>query len=1513
MITGDEPQAERSAVEQMTVLQGFRLSVQQRRLWSLSAAETGQPYISRGTVRIEGPLDERLLRSAVADAVARHESLRTTFRYLPGMAVPLQVIAEAAVDWQASAEACTFDLERGPLLRAHLTASGPQSFLLTLTCPALCADAAGLALLAGEIATLYAAAHGEEGITADVMQYVDISEWQNEALDSADTEAARDRWRRLDLSGVAGLYLPGEAPAPGAFAPASRPLDLLPGEDLDRLGFRGEDVLLAAWQALLSRLTGHRDLVLGVVGDGRGYEELAGVIGPLTKVLPVPCRVEGTVPFSALVEANRTAVADALEGQELFAWEQLPAVDGFLPFCFEAGALPQPWPAGGVLLTVDGLESCCDRFRVRLRCWRHSGRLAAALDYDRSAFGAAEAERLAGSLLELLAAVVAWPDRAVGDLPVIAAAERQQLLVALNDTGADLPVAGLYEMFEAQARRSPQRVAVRAEESSVTYAELSARAGQLAETLARLGVGPEVPVAVHLDRSPELVVGLLAVLRAGGAYLPLDPGYPRDRLALTLEDACPAVVLTHSRWAASLPDAGIPTLFLDREGLAAEGPGSAALRPVDPDHPAYVIYTSGSTGRPKGVTVSHRAIANRLLWMQRDFPLTPDDRVLQKTPFTFDASIWEIFLPLFTGAEMVLARPGGHRDSAYLVSEIAARGITVLQLVPSHLRVFLDQPDVERCRSLRRVFCGGEALSLDLQRRFFSHLSADLHILYGPTEASIDVTSWHCEPGDEQPAIRIGRPIANTRIHLLDASFQLVPEGQIGELFISGAGLARGYLGRFDLTAERFLPDPFAAQPGLRLYRTGDLARWLPDGSLAFLGRVDHQVKVRGFRIELGEIEASLVDLSEVRAAVVLLTGDAMASHLAAFIVPAQGQQASAGALRERLRHKLPEHMVPATFTFVERFPLTANAKLDRAALAALEEVAEAAGAPARTPVEEMLTGLFAELLGRDRVGAGDDFFDLGGHSLLATQVVSQVRQVFRVELPLRSVFQAPTAAALAALVEQARQDGAAARLPPLVPSVRTGDAPLSYAQQRLWFLDQMAPGSAAFNIPTAVLLSGALDLGALEHGFREIVRRHEALRTVVDGSVEPPVQRVLARPAAGIPLVDLAGLPQTSRQAESLRLAEMEARLPFDLARGPLVRITALRTAERSHIVLLTLHHIIADGSSTRILVRELAALYGALLAGEAPQLPPPPLQYSDFAAWQRSWLAGDALDQEIAYWRSQLAGAPQLLTLPADRPRPRVPSGRGGQRSERLPEDLVAALAALVRRERVTQFMVLMAAFQVLLRWMTRQDDLVVGTDVASRNRAELEGVIGFFVNQLALRADLSGDPTFRELLSQVREAALSAYAHQDLPFDKLVDALNPERHLSHAPIFQVKVNYQEHPARDLEFPGLTWRLLPVESGRAQLDLILNLIRDEDGIEASMEYSTDLFEGDTISRALESYKDLLELVAEGGETRISALASLLSERDQQRRLTRQRERNASLRQGLSRGMRRIASAVEG
>ncbi|HZF08985.1 MAG TPA: amino acid adenylation domain-containing protein, partial [Thermoanaerobaculia bacterium] len=898
------------------------------------------------------------------------------------------------------------------------------------------------------------------------------------------------------------------------------------------------------------------------------------------------------------------------------------------------------------------------------------------------------------------------------------------------------------------------------------------------------------------------------------------------------------------------------------------------------------------TGRPKGAVNTHRGIANRLLWMQELYRLEPGDRVLQKTPVSFDVSVWELFWPLATGARLVLARPGGHQDGTYLLRTIAERRITTLHFVPSMLRVFLDTPGIadEIGSCLKHVIASGEALGPDLERRFhdlFAATPAALHNLYGPTEAAVDVTFWRCRTDGEGEPVPLGRPAANTVIRVLDRDLRAVPAGVAGELAIGGLQLARGYWRRPELTAERFVPDA-DGEAGQRLYRTGDLARFRSDGILEYLGRIDHQVKLRGFRIELGEIEAALLAHPQVREAAVLLCDDPrLGERLVAYVAPEPGSEPGAGELRGDLGGRLPEHMVPSAFVLLPTLPLTANGKLDRRALSKIEvERGRAESLAPRTPVETALCEIWAGVLGLPRVGVESNFFDLGGHSLLATQVMSRIRQVLGVQLPVRSLFEAPTVAQLARQVEEAEQQAvakAAARpILPIARVLRDGDLPLSFAQQRLWFIDQLDPGNPTYNIPCALELKGELAVTALRRSFGEVVRRHEVLRTTFSSSTRGSrgtVQRIAPHrplPPSFMPVVSLAGLPAEVRRAEARRLAAAHARHRFDLRSGPLLKLLLLGLGAREHILLVTLHHIVADGWSARVLLHELEVLYGAFRRGAPSPLPELPIQYVDFAVWQRQWLSGDVLAAQLAYWQNQLAGAPRRLELPTDRPRPAVPSHRGAGVTVHFKGRLSQALAALGQGERATPFMTLLAAFGVLLGRSANQERVLVGTPIANRNRREIEGLIGFFVNTLVLSVDLSGAPTFRQLLGRVRQEALGAFTHQDLPFERLVDAVDPDRDPRQSSLFQVMFALQNAAGEEPHLAGLTTRAFQVSQKTSKFDLTLALTAEADRIDGAVEYSSDLFDARTIERTMRRLETLLLAIVDGADRPISDLPLL-------------------------------------
>ncbi|MBV9927464.1 MAG: amino acid adenylation domain-containing protein [Acidobacteria bacterium] len=1200
----------------------------------------------------------------------------------------------------------------------------------------------------------------------------------------------------------------------------------------------------------------------------------------------------GSPALKELGRENALTVAVGLDGEKTFRQLLLDVRAALL----EAYA-NQRYPVGRLLkdLGQGGAGRKCPLFDVSLALAsihggmpdvgqdvsiefvEEAGALKAEARYNPAVYDPETIRRFTAHYLNVLRAGVAATGRRLHELPLLGAEERHELLVLRNETVRDFgPERCLHEWVEAQVELTPDAVAVISEEEQVTYAELNRRANRLARRLRELGVGPDVPVGVCVERSVEMVVGLLGVLKAGGAYVPLDPEYPQERLAFMLENTGARVLLTQQRLVEVLPPFEGRVLCLDAEEEAADDgqPEENPRSGVKGDNLAYVIYTSGSTGRAKGVMIAHRSICNRVLWTLDRYPLGPSDRLLQKTPFTFDASVWELFAPLMSGAQLVMARPGGHRECAYMAGVIAAKQVTFLQLVPSMLQVFLSEAAAGDCRSLRHVFCGGEVLPAQLQERFHERLGAELHNLYGPTEVSIDATSWDCERDRPRQVVPIGRPIANMRVYVLDEELEPVPVGVVGELYVAGVGLARGYLERPDLTAEKFIPDPYSPGGGGRLYRTGDHVLARGDGSIEYVGRGDGQVKVRGFRIELGEIETALARHESVREAVVTAREDEPGEkRLVAYVVAVHGHEAAAAELRAHLRKELPEYMVPSAFVELERLPLNANGKLDRHALPApgnqRPELEYAFAAP-RTVHEELLAEVWARVLGVERVGIHDNFFDLGGHSLLATQIVARAREVFRLELPLRSLFEHPTVAGLAAHIATHVGTGHDTEEPPIEKVARTGDLPLSFTQQRLWLLDQLKPGSSVYNLLTVLRLRGALDVDALEQSLSEIVRRHEVLRTSFPIRGGQPVQAIAPPQPVRIPVRDLRHLADGTQEAEAQRMTQEEGQLPFDLATGPLLRVSLLRLRDDEHLALVTLHHIISDGWSVGRLVDEVATLYDAYRQGHPSPLAELPIQYGDYAVWQRGWLQGEVLGEQLAYWRRQLGGALPALDLPTDRPRPAVQSFRGANQWLYLSEELTAALKKQCLQEGVTLYMLLLAAFQTLLHRYTGQDDITVGSPIANRRRPEIEPLIGCFINTLVMRTDLSGDPTFRELLGRVRETSLAAYAHQDVPLELLAETLRPEREANYAPFFRVVFALQNAPLRALELPGLTLSALELDGGSTQFDLILSLVESGGQLKGTLTYSTDLFDADTVAEMLRHFRLLLEAVVANPDRRL-------------------------------------------
>jgi amino acid adenylation domain-containing protein len=1516
----DENSADDPFAEEVFV---FPLSFAQRRLWFLHQLEpAGAAYNMPFASRLTGRLNTPALEAAFNEIVARHEILRTNFEVLDGE--PAQVVGaaerrlvqplidlshmayaerEAELRRLASEESGKpFDLTADALLRVVLVRMKEEEHILLVTLHHIVADGWSVGVLFREVVAFYEAkCEGREATLAELsIQYADYAGWQREWLRGEVLERQLAYWRRQLADLPPALNLPTDKPRPAVQtfdgAHESFVLSRALTERLDELcrreGATRYMVLLAAFQVLLARYTGEDDIVVGTPVAGRNRRELEPLIGFFVNTLVLRTNLDGRPDFTEVLRRVREVSLGAFAHQdvpfEMLVEELQPERDLSRTPLFQVMFGFQNTPEADFNLpqlkfSPVEIENEKARFDLTFDAEESDGRIYLTLSYSTALFVADTIRRMIAHLRLLLEGIATGAKLPISQLPLLAQTERRQILFGWNETGRDFTPECIHRLFETQVERTPGATAVVFEDEQLSYEELNRRANQLTRYLAAREVRAESTVGVFMERSVDLVVAVIGILKAGGAYVPLDLALPAQRLSFMFEDARLSLVITQEHLAARLPARREHLICLDaeRHAIANERTENPHAR-VAPASLAYVMYTSGSTGQPKGTMIEHRSVVNFLHWANRTLTSSAADILPQIASLSFDASLIQLLAPLVRGGKVWMLSDDAARQPERLLGEIRTRARVTLNCVPSLWKALLDVVEADAVsfagESLTRLLLGGERIDAALVERTL-HVFPQVEIwnLYGPTEITSNSNLARILSPDD---ITIGRPIDNTQVYLLSADLEPVPVGVAGSIYVGGAGLARGYLQRPDLTAERFIPDPFSPRAGARLYHTGDLARRLPDGRVVFLGRADQQVKVRGLRIELGEIESLLAAHRAVRAAAVVAAEDRRGeTRLVAYVVSEPGQVADARSLQSFLKEKLPVYMLPGAFVFLERMPLTPGGKVNRRALppaeaAPLEE--DSAPEPPRTPVAEILTTVWAELLHLDGVGMQDNFFALGGHSLLATQVVSRVRRIFGVDLPLRSLFETPTLDALATHIEALLKAGGSVAAPAIERierSERSAALPLSYAQQRLWFIQQLDPDSAAYNIPAAVRMHGRLDIAALERVLSEIVRRHEILRTAfafVDGS---PVQ--LAAPDGNTTLSqrDLSG--REDRESEASRLVREEARRPFNLSEGNLFRATLVRMEEEEHILLVTLHHIVADGWSVELLVREVAALYEALKDERESPLAELSIQYADYAVWQREWLRGEVLERQLAYWRRQLADIPPALDLPTDYARPPVKTFNGATCSITLAAHVTEALTALSRREGATRYMVLLAAFQALLARYTGEDDIVVGAPVAGRSRAETESLIGLFVNMLVLRTDHSGNPTFRELLKRVREVALGAYMHQDLPVEMLVDELKPERSLGHAPLFDIGFDFlplsleQER----LELSGLTLSAVESDTDTAKFDLVLKFVETSRGLVATLNYSTDLFAATTITRMLAHLEVLLEAIALDAERPLSEL----------------------------------------
>ncbi len=1511
------------------------LSFAQQRIWFLDQLEPGSPaYNIPTSVRLKGELNIAALEQTFNEIVRRHEALRTTFSMVDDKLaqiisqpdrLELKVLdigamgeaeRESEANRLATLEAKSpFDLARGPLLRISLIKLADLDHVLLVSMHHIISDGWSVGVLIKEVATLYEAycAGAPSPLVELPIQYADYAVWQREYLQAEVLDEQIQYWKKQLAGAPPVLELPTDRarPALQSYRGGRRRLSI-PKRVTERLEEIGQEqeatiymVLMAGFQVLMMRYSGQKDIVIGTPIAGRTRGELEGLIGFFVNTLVMRGDMRGNPRFTEMVRRVRGVALGAYGHQEV-PFERLVEELGVEREMSHAPVFQvmmglQNAPRGesqqvrGLKLSRIGGERGTSKFDMTMGLIETGEGIAGTVEYNTDLYDEATIERMIRHYERMMERIGVDEEQRVMEIEMLGEDERRQILEEWNETRRDYPTNYcIHELFQQQVERTPNAVAVKYEEEEVTYEELNRRANQLAHYLQGLGIGPEVLVGICVERSIEMIVGLLGVLKAGGAYVPLDPQYPINRLSMMIEDAAIVVLLTQEQLIDSLPAQHLQLVCLDEwEEIAAysdANPESGA----EPNNLAYVIYTSGSTGKSKGVLLEHSGLNNLAKAVIDEIGLSDRSRVLQFASFSFDASVFEVFITLIAGGRLVLSKAERLMPGPELMRLMKEEGITTVTLPPTALAVM----DVEG-REVETVVAAGEALPSEVARRWAR--AGRLINAYGPSEATVCASMGEC--GEESERVTIGKAISNVEMYILDEEMNPVGKGIIGDIYIGGAGVGRGYKGRAELTAESFVPHPYSREGGERLYRTGDKGRYVGEGRIEFVGRKDNQVKVRGYRIELGEIETALMKEGRVREAVVIAREEAGGEkRLVGYVVAEEGEQISTTEIREHLRESLPEYMIPGVFVMMEEMPVSPNGKIDRKALPDPDrrrpELEKQYQEPT-TELERQLVGLWEQSLGVDRVGINDNFFELGGDSILAAIFINKLQEVLGEYVYVVAIFDAPTVAQLSEYLianypqavnrmcgiettqinghGQGDESGRSEQFQPIKRVSREKGLPLSFAQQRLWFLDQLEPNSSFYNVATAVRLNGHLNTHALEQTFNEIIRRHEILRTTFEMIEGQPLQVIQPSLSVSLEPIDLGAMGEAERESEANRLATLEAKSPFDLARGPLLRVSLIKLADLDHVLLVSMHHIISDGWSVGVLIKEVATLYEAYCAGAPSPLVELPIQYADYAVWQREYLQAEVLDEQIQYWKKQLAGAPPVLELPTDRARPALQSYRGGRRRLSIPKRVTERLEEIGQEQEATIYMVLMAGFQVLMMRYSGQKDIVIGTPIAGRTRGELEGLIGFFVNTLVMRGDMRGNPRFTEMVRRVRGVALGAYGHQEMPFERLVEELGVEREMSHAPVFQVMMGLQNAPrGESQQVRGLKLSRIGGERGTSKFDMTMGLIETGEGIAGTVEYNTDLYDEATIERMIRHYERMMERIGVDEEQRVMEIEML-------------------------------------
>ncbi|WP_407568092.1 non-ribosomal peptide synthetase DhbF [Bacillus subtilis] len=1487
----------------------YSLTGAQTGIWFAQQLDPDNPiYNTAEYIEINGPINIALFEEALRHVIKEAESLHVRFgenmdgpwqMINPSPDVQLHVIdvssepdpEKAALNWMKADLAKPVDLGYDPLFNEALFIAGPDRFFWYQRIHHIAIDGFGFSLIAQRVASTYTALI--KGQTAKGRSFGSLQAILEEDTDYRGSEQyEKDRQFWLDRFADASEVVSLADRAPRTSNSFLRHTAYLPPSDVNALKeaaryFSGSwhEVMIAVSAVYVHRMTGSEDVVLGLPMMGRIGSASLNVPAMVMNLLPLRLTVSSSMSFSELIQQISREIR-SIRRHHKYRHEELRRdlkLIGENHRLFGPQINLMPFDYGldfaGVRGTTHNLSAGpVDDLSINVYDRTDGSGLRIDVDANSEVYSESDIKLHQQRILQLLQTASAGEDMLIGQMELLLPEEKEKVISKWNETAKSEKLVSLQDMFEKQAVLTPERIALMCDDIQVNYRKLNEEANRLARLLIEKGIGPEQFVALALPRSPEMVASMLGVLKTGAAYLPLDPEFPADRISYMLEDAKPSCIITTEEIAASLPDnLAVPELVLDQavtqEIIKRYSPENPDVS-VSLDHPAYIIYTSGSTGRPKGVVVTQKSLSNFLLSMKEAFSLGEEDRLLAVTTVAFDISALELYLPLISGAQIVIAKKETIREPQALAQMIENFDINIMQATPTLWHALVTS-EPEKLRGLR-VLVGGEALPSGLLQAL-QDLHCSVTNLYGPTETTIWSAAAFLEEG-LKGVPPIGKPIWNTQVYVLDNGLQPVPPGVVGELYIAGTGLARGYFHRPDLTAERFVADPYGP-PGTRMYRTGDQARWRADGSLDYIGRADHQIKIRGFRIELGEIDAVLANHPHIEQAAVVVREDQPGDkRLAAYVVA--DAAIDTAELRRYMGASLPDYMVPSAFVEMDELPLTPNGKLDRKALPAPDFSTSVSDRAPRTPQEEILCDLFAEVLGLARVGIDDSFFELGGHSLLAARLMSRIREVMGAELGIAKLFDEPTVAGLAAHLDLAQS----AR-PALQRAERPEKIPLSFAQRRLWFLHCLEGPSPTYNIPVAVRLSGELDQGLLKAALYDLVRRHESLRTIFPESQGTSYQHILDadRACPELHVTEIAEKELSDRLAEAVRYS-------FDLAAEPAFRAELFVIGPDEYVLLLLVHHIVGDGWSLTPLTRDLGTAYAARCHGRSPEWAPLAVQYADYALWQQELLGNEddpnsLIAGQLAFWKETLKNLPDQLELPTDYSRPAEPSHDGDTIHFRIEPEFHKRLQELARANRVSLFMVLQSGLAALLTRLGAGTDIPIGSPIAGRNDDALGDLVGLFINTLVLRTDTSGDPSFRELLDRVREVNLAAYDNQDLPFERLVEVLNPARSRATHPLFQIMLAFQNTPDAELHLPDMESSLRINSVGSAKFDLTLEISEDRladgtpNGMEGLLEYSTDLFKRETAQALADRLMRLLEAAESDPDEQIGNLDILAPE----------------------------------